>query len=89
LDLKTFFDEVCHDRLMWLLGIRIGDKRLLALIGRFLRVGLMQGDLVSQRTKGTPQGSPLFPLLSNVVLDELDKILWTCPGTMDVPSLLN
>lgn len=75
LDLKTFFDEVCHDRLMWLLGTRIGDKRLLALIGRFLRVGLMQGGLVSQRTKGTPQGSPLSPLLSNVVLDELDKIL--------------
>ncbi len=75
LDLKTFFDEVCHDRLMWLLSTRIGDKRLLALIGRFLRVGLMQGGLVSQRTKGTPQGSPLSPLLSNVVLDELDKIL--------------
>jgi len=75
LDLKKFFDEVCHDRLMWLLGTRIGDKRLLALIGRFLRVGLMQGGLVSQRTKGTPQGSPLSPLLSNVVLDELDKIL--------------
>lgn len=71
LDLKTFFDEVCHDRLMWLLGIRVGDKRLLALIGRVLRVGLLQGGLVSQRTKGTPRGSPLSPLLSNVVLARL------------------
>lgn len=75
LDLEKFFDTVCHDRLMWLLGTRIADKRLLKLIGKFLRAGMMQEGLVSQRTKGTPQGSPLSPLLSNIVLDELDKEL--------------
>lgn len=75
LDLEKFFDSVCHDRLMWLLGTRIGDKRLLRLIGKFLRVGMMREGLVSQRTQGTPQGSPLSPLLSNIVLDELDKEL--------------
>lgn len=75
LDLEKFFDTVCHDRLMWLLGTRIADKGLLRLIGKFLRAGMMQEGLVSQRTKGTPQGSPLSPLLSNIVLDELDKEL--------------
>ncbi|MFW5973413.1 MAG: group II intron reverse transcriptase/maturase, partial [Bacteroidota bacterium] len=75
LDLEKFFDKVNHDRLMWLLGTRVGDKRLLGLIGRFLRAGMMEDGLVSQRTKGTPQGSPLSPLLSNIVLDELDKEL--------------
>lgn len=75
LDLEKFFDTVNHDRLMWLLGRRVGDKRLLRLIGKFLRAGMMEGGLVSQRVKGTPQGSPLSPLLSNIVLDELDKEL--------------
>jgi RNA-directed DNA polymerase len=75
LDLEKFFDEVNHDRLMWLLSKRIGDKRLLKLIGRYLRSGIMEGGLISQRIKGTPQGSPLSPLLSNIVLDELDKEL--------------
>jgi len=75
LDLEKFFDKVNHDRLMWLLGTRIGDKRVLSLIGRFLRSGMMQDGLISQRTQGTPQGSPLSPLLSNIVLDELDKEL--------------
>ena len=75
LDLAKFFDEVNHDRLLWLLGRRIGDRRLLALVGRFLRSGLLQEGLVSQRVKGTPQGGPLSPLLSNIVLDELDKEL--------------
>jgi RNA-directed DNA polymerase len=73
LDLEKFFDEVNHDRLMWLLSTRIGDKRLLQLIRNYLQAGIMQEGLVSQRIKGTPQGSPLSPLLSNVVLDELDK----------------
>jgi group II intron reverse transcriptase/maturase len=75
IDLEKFFDEVNHDRTMWLLSRRIGDKRLLKLIHSFLKAGMMTGGLVSQRTKGTPQGGPLSPLLSNIVLDELDKEL--------------
>lgn len=75
LDLEKFFDKVNHDRLMWLLGTRIGDKRVLRLIGQYLRSGMMQDGLVSQRIQGTPQGSPLSPLLSNIILDELDKEL--------------
>lgn len=75
IDLAKFFDEVNQDRLMWMLGTRIGDKKLLKLINKFLKSGMLEGGLISQRTKGTPQGSPLSPLLSNVVLDELDKEL--------------
>lgn len=75
LDLEKFFDEVNHHRLMWLLSTRIGDKRVLQLIYRYLKVGMLQEGLTEQRIKGTPQGSPLSPLLSNIVLDELDKEL--------------
>lgn len=75
LDLEKFFDEVNHHRLLWLLSTRISDKRLLRLIGLFLKSGIQHGGLVEQRIKGTPQGSPLSPLLSNIVLDELDKEL--------------
>ena len=75
LDIAKFFDEVNHDRLMWLLSRRIGDKRVLKLIHCFLRSGLMLGGMESQRVKGTPQGGPLSPLLGNIVLDELDKEL--------------
>ena len=75
LDLAKFFDEVNHDRLLWRLSTRIGDKVLLKLIHRFLKSGLLEGGLLSQRIKGTPQGGPLSPLLSNIVLDELDKEL--------------
>ena len=75
LDLEKFFDEVNHHRLMWLLSTRIGDQRVLRLIHRYLKAGMMQGGLLEQRIKGTPQGSPLSPLLSNIVLDELDKEL--------------
>jgi group II intron reverse transcriptase/maturase len=75
LDLEKFFDEVNHHRLMWLLSTRIGDKGVLQLIHRYLKAGMMQGGLIEQRIKGTPQGSPLSPLLSNIVLDELDKEL--------------
>ncbi len=75
LDLEKFFDEVNHHRLLWLLSTRIGDKRVLQLIHRFLKAGIMQSGLTEQRIKGTPQGSPLSPLLSNIVLDELDKEL--------------
>ncbi|MCG5501969.1 group II intron reverse transcriptase/maturase [Ectothiorhodospira lacustris] len=75
IDLEKFFDQVNHDILMAKLARRIQDKRLLGLIRRYLQSGMMMDGLVSQREKGTPQGSPLSPLLSNILLDELDKEL--------------
>lgn len=75
MDLKTFFDVVNHDRLMSRLSILIGDKPLLRLIREYLQSGIMIGGLLSQRTEGTPQGSPLSPLLSDIVLYEMDKEL--------------
>lgn len=75
LDLEKFFDRVNHDRLMAALARRIRDKRMLKLIRAFLRAGVMEGGLVSPIDEGTPQGGPLSPLLSNIVLDELDREL--------------
>jgi len=75
IDLEKFFDQVNHDRLMSRLATRIEDKCLLGLIRRFLTSGVMIGGLLSPTDKGTPQGGPLSPLLSNIVLDELDKEL--------------
>jgi RNA-directed DNA polymerase len=75
IDLEKFFDKVSHDRLMHLLSRRIEDKATLRLIRKYLTSGILEGGMVSQRTEGTPQGSPLSPLLSNIVLDELDKEL--------------
>ncbi len=75
IDLEKFFDKINHDRLMQRLSKGIGDKRLLRLIKAYLKAGMMEGGLVEQRTTGTPQGGPLSPLLSNIVLDELDKEL--------------
>lgn len=75
LDMEKFFDKVNHDRLMHLLSLRIEDKQLLKLIRKYLTKGLMIDGIVSRRLEGTPQGSPLSPLLSNIVLDELDKEL--------------
>jgi RNA-directed DNA polymerase len=75
LDLAKFFDTVKHDVLMSRVARRVKDKRVLRLIGRYLRAGMMEGGLVSPRGEGTPQGGPLSPLLSNVLLDELDKEL--------------
>lgn len=75
MDMKNFFDEVNHDRLMHRISIQIKDKRLLLLIRRYLQSGVMVGGITHHRVKGTPQGSPLSPLLSNIVLDELDKEL--------------
>ena len=75
MDMKSFFDEVNHDRLMYQLSTKIADKTLLKLIRKYLQSGVLSDGLISQRFKGTPQGSPLSPLLSNIVLDELDKEL--------------
>lgn len=75
LDLEKFFDRVNHDVLMARLARRIGDKRILKLIRRYLQAGIMEGGVTSPRSEGTPQGGPLSPLLSNVLLDELDQEL--------------
>jgi RNA-directed DNA polymerase len=75
LDLEKFFDRVNHDRLMAQLAKRITDKRLLRLTRAFLNAGVMEDGLAEATYEGTPQGGPLSPLLSNVVLDELDKEL--------------
>ncbi len=72
LDLEKFFDRVNHDVLMARVARRVKDKRVLRLMRRYLRAGLMEGGLVSPRMEGTPQGGPLSPLLSNILLDELD-----------------
>ncbi len=77
IDLSKFFDRVNHDRLMSRLATRIGDKRVLRLIRSFLESGVMVGGLVEATEEGTPQGGPLSPLLSNIVLDELDQELQT------------
>ncbi len=73
LDLEKFFDRVNHDILMSRLARRIGDKRLLRIIRRFLQAGLMAEGVCSERREGTPQGGPLSPLLANLLLDDLDK----------------
>lgn len=75
LDLEKFFDRVNHDVLMARVAKRVRDKRVLLLIRRYLTAGVMEGGLVSPRSEGTPQGGPLSPLLSNILLDELDKEL--------------
>jgi group II intron reverse transcriptase/maturase len=75
MDLEKFFDKVNHDRLMATLAKRIHDKSLLKLIRKFLQSGVMINGVVSSTGEGTPQGGPLSPLLSNIVLDELDKEL--------------
>lgn len=75
LDLKSFFDVVNHDLLMSILYRRIKDERLLRLIRKYLSTGILMGGASQQREEGTPQGSPLSPLLSNIMLDELDKEL--------------
>lgn len=75
LDLETFFDRVNHDLLMAKLAKKIEDERVLKLIRRYLEAGMMAEGVVSPRTQGTPQGGPLSPLLSNILLTELDREL--------------
>jgi RNA-directed DNA polymerase len=75
IDLEKFFDRVNHDILMSRLARRIKDKRVLRLIRRYLQAGMMSNGLTTVRREGTPQGGPLSPLLSNILLDELDKEL--------------
>jgi RNA-directed DNA polymerase len=75
MDLEKFFDRVNHDILMAKLAKKIGDRRVLKLIRRYLEAGMMAGGVVSPRTQGTPQGGPLSPLLSNILLTELDREL--------------
>src|SRR5690606_9755160 len=74
-DLEKFFDRVNHDVLMSRLERRIGDKRLLRVIRRYLEAGMMANGVVVERYEGTPQGGPLSPLLANVLLDEVDRML--------------
>ncbi len=75
LDLEKFFDSVHHDLVMSRVARKVKDKRLLRLIRRYLNAGIMQEGMVSQREVGMPQGSPLSPLLSNILLDDFDKEL--------------
>ena len=75
MDLEKFFDRVNHDLLMQKLSTKIDDRRVLCLIRRYLEAGMMADGMVSQRTEGTPQGGPLSPLLSNILLTELDREL--------------
>jgi RNA-directed DNA polymerase len=75
IDLEKFFDRVNHDVLMSRLARRVKDKRVLRLIRRYLQAGMMSNGLTTARREGTPQGGPLSPLLSNILLDELDKEL--------------
>jgi RNA-directed DNA polymerase len=75
LDLEKFFDRVSHDKLMSRIQTRVSDPRMRKLIRAFLKAGVMESGLVSPVDEGTPQGGPLSPLLSNIVLDEFDREL--------------
>src|SRR5262249_54033999 len=75
IDVEKFFDRVNHDKLMGRVAKRVADKRLLKLLRAYLNAGVMENGLVSPTDEGTPQGGPLSPLLSNLVLDELDREL--------------
>jgi len=83
IDLEKFFDRVNHDILMSRIARKVRDKRVLRLIRRYLEAGIMERGVISPRTEGTPQGGPLSPLLSNILLDDLDRELerrghWFC-----------
>ena len=75
IDMAKFFDTVNHDRLMARMKQQISDKRILRLVNAYLKAGVMENGVVVETAEGTPQGGPLSPLLSNIVLDELDREL--------------
>lgn len=75
MDLEKFFDTVNHDVLITLIGRKMNEREMLKVIRSYLRSGIMVGGVFTERKEGTPQGSPLSPLLSNIILDELDKEL--------------
>ena len=75
MDLEKFFDWVNHDMVMSRVARRVNDKRVLLLIRRYLQAGIMEGGLITASREGTPQGGRLSPLLSNILLDDLDKEL--------------
>src|SRR6266850_2613543 len=75
IDLAKFFDRVNHDRLMARVAARVPDRRVLRLVRRYLTAGVLDGGLFERSREGTPQGGPLSPLISNLVLDELDREL--------------
>ncbi|NJC22398.1 group II intron reverse transcriptase/maturase [Arthrobacter pigmenti] len=76
-DLDTFFDRVNHDALMARIARKVKDKRLLRLIRRYLEAGIMADGVKQPTEEGTPQGSPLSPLLSNIMLDDFDQLMWS------------
>jgi RNA-directed DNA polymerase len=81
LDLAKFFDNVQHDVLMARVGRKVRDKRLLKLIGRYLRAGVLVGETLQATELGTPQGGPLSPLLANILLDDRQTRSWRAGGT--------
>ncbi len=78
IDLSKFFDTVNHDLLMHFVSKKVHDKRVLSLIGKYLRAGVMVNGRLEKTTEGVPQGGPLSPLLANILLDNLDKELAGC-----------
>lgn len=82
-DIKGAFDNIHHEILLKLVADKVADQRLLKLIGRFLKAGMMQGTLFHRTDIGTPQGAICSPLLANVYLHQLDLYWWNKYGSLD------